>query len=153
MPEELKKRLDPDTRQRLEAIQAGYERWTRRTIWILRALVVATLALGVVSILLIDSNANRVDDIQQSRVDITRQSCEAQNDRHDKTIAEYDDRIAAAKKSGLLTDEQLSRLQESRAFTVALIDALAPVQDCEALIADRFGLTSKAAGPRVTGPG
>lgn len=139
MPEELKKRLDADTRQRLEAIQAGYEKWTRRTIWILRALVVATLALGVVSILLIGANSKRVDEIQQSRVEITRQTCEAQNDRNRKTIAAYDVRIAAAKASGELSREQLARLSESRAFTVALVDALAPVQDCDDLIRERFG--------------
>jgi hypothetical protein len=138
VPEELKKRLDADTRQRLEAIQAGYEKWTRRTIWILRALVVATLALGVVSILLIGANSERVDEIQQSRVDITRQTCEAQNDRNAKTVRAYDVRIAAARTSGQLTREQIARLQESRAFTVALIDSLAPRQDCAQLIRERF---------------
>lgn len=146
MPEELKKRLDKDTRDRLEKIQRGYEKWTRRTIRILTVLSVATLVLGALSINLLDSNGDRVDDIaaaqkniQQSRVDNTHTACEEQNDRHDRTIAELDALIAAAEKDPSVSARRIARIKRSRESTARLIQALAPHQDCLELVRDRFG--------------
>lgn len=128
-----------DAEDDLGAIRADYKHLARRNLSILTILAVVQLGFGVWSVYLTDQNTNRVRDIQTSRRDLTLQTCVAQNARHDDTVKAYDDRIAEAVKSGLVPAEQVARLRESRAFTVGLIDALAPVQDCKALVIRRFG--------------
>jgi hypothetical protein len=148
MPEE--QRSDQALRTRLDQIEAGYLKRadenrdlilhsSRRTSWILGLLVVVQLGLGGLSIALLEQNGQRVDDIQQSRVDITYAQCVAINDRNRNTVAEYDRRFELARKSGLVSGQQLQRAKQSRDFTVGLVDRLVPVQDCDRQLVERFG--------------
>ena len=99
--------------------------------------LVAVAGCSIAAYLLVNQQ-DVLDSIQQSRVQNTFDACEEEKDRNEAAIAKYDENIAAAKKAGLLTKEQQTRLEQSRAFTVGLIDALAPAQDCRELAAARF---------------
>jgi cbb3-type cytochrome oxidase cytochrome c subunit len=63
--------------------------------------------------------------IQEQRRTFVRDGCEAQNARHDRTLDEARHRFGPH-----LTPQQ----RMGYAFTVALINALAPHQDCDALV-------------------
>lgn len=142
MPE---RRTDPDTRgaldQRLDKIEAGYlaradtnhgliQKYGRRTTRMLTLLAVVLIGLGILNIIL---NDNRVDDIQQSRVDITYGQCQGLNKRNRDTKAQLD---AILKR---VPANRQERAQASRVATGLLIDALAPVTDCEKQLDQRFG--------------
>jgi hypothetical protein len=116
--------------------------YRKRSLLILYTLCAFTFAFGVSSVYLLDQNSERVDDIESSRATVIFNNCSEQNARNRAAVTEYDRRILAAKKSGLLTKEQESRLKESRTFTVALIGALQPFQDCRGLVARRLGAKS-----------
>lgn len=70
-------------------------------------------------------------DIQKQRRDSIIESCEVQNDRHNDSIA--------ALKEGSDIDQQNApneaarvEIRRRRDVTIALLDALAPVEDCRA---------------------
>lgn len=112
-------RTDDETRERLAAIQKGYERWTSKAG---RAIVVMivfnVLVAGVLGYL--------YWQIQDSRRDGVRISCREQNERHDSVIVTLDSLIA-----DMPAGERRDRAQQSRAATVLLLEALAPRRDCE----------------------
>jgi hypothetical protein len=66
--------------------------------------------------------------IQQQRATATRVNCQEQNVRHDAAITELDRLIRR------LPLPQRARAVRGRDGTVALINALAPKRDCEALV-------------------
>lgn len=106
---------------------------------ILYSLCAFTVVLGLLALRADQLNGDRVDDIQSSRVQNTYNNCEEQNARNENTIAVFDKRIAEGVKSGELKGQRLQRARESRAFTVGLIGALAPHQNCLQLVRTRFG--------------
>lgn len=67
----------------------------------------------------------RAAAIERSRVDVLVRSCRQQNRNHDKTIRILDRRIAQFPPG-----RRRDRAERGRAFTVALIEALAPHRDC-----------------------
>lgn len=71
--------------------------------------------------------------IDQSRVDNTYQACEELNGRHKKAFAKLDELIDK------LPQEQRGRAKAGEAGSKELINTLAPDQDCQALIVQRFG--------------
>lgn len=77
--------------------------------------IAVSLALFVVALL----------EVQDSRRDSVRITCEQQNLRHDRTIAALDELIAQIRDPA-----RRLRALEGRSNTVALIDALAPRFDC-----------------------
>lgn len=70
-------------------------------------------------------------NIQDSREDAVRQSCEDTNQRHDHTIAALN---ALLDKAIREHPEQRDRIEQSRTSTVLLINALTPKRDCETLV-------------------
>jgi hypothetical protein len=85
---------------------------------------------------LVASNKRFVNDIQRQRRDSIIDSCTAQNKRHDGAVgalnkgAAHD--IAHHKELGLRAGE----IERRKAVTIALLDALQPVQDCNKLVRD-----------------
>lgn len=71
--------------------------------------------------------------IQASRVEATLRACEEQNHRHNQTVAKLDMLIAK------VPPDQRARAKASRDSTIALIDALVPVRDCDQVV-DRIRL-------------
>jgi hypothetical protein len=70
--------------------------------------------------------------IQVQRAASLRLLCTEQNGRHDRTVRELDRRLALAVR--MASPSRARRIRESRAFTVALIEALAPHRDCATFV-------------------
>jgi hypothetical protein len=67
--------------------------------------------------------------IQQSRLDFIRIRCIEQNKRHDNTIKELNNII-----SNLPPGERLDIARQNKPGTVLLINALAPIRDCDKVV-------------------
>lgn len=67
--------------------------------------------------------------VQAAREYSIRLSCQEQNERHDNVIRQLDSIYADALKKA--TPKERAQINEGRAPTLLLIDALAPKRDCE----------------------
>jgi hypothetical protein len=102
------------------------------------ALVVAAIALlaaaGLALVVWDDvaersaANAAFAEAIQEERARATRENCRKQNRRNHKAVARVGERTR------MLPPVEQREGREGRAYTIALIDALAPVRDCEQLV-------------------
>ena len=124
-----------------------------RRVWIGYAILSLAIAVGLWGQQ--HESKDRIDDINQNRAIIAYTTCNDQNDRHDNTIAQLDKvlllrklelrrQITKAEKKGstevaTALREQIDRLDDSRVSTVVLIDSLAPHQNCDQIVTDRFG--------------
>jgi len=97
---------------------------------ILLASVVGCVAVlsTVAAVILWARVGNAVQQIQAERRTNIARACRDQNGRHDRTVRELDRLIAQ------LPVDQRARARRVRDANVALIDALAPHQDCAALV-------------------
>ena len=143
--EEIEKfRSDPE-----HYVSPGAARILRRFTY---AWIIVALAAIVGVFVLTNESSNRVDAIQQSRVEITYDACLESNDRNtatvnqiDKVISERKEKIQASIENSndpqeiMTLKEQLKNISVSRNTTVSLVNALAPKRDCVAFIIDRFG--------------
>lgn len=86
--------------------------------------IAAAIALAVMFYFI--SNQNQT--IQDQRRESILRACRDQNARHFNTIKTLDKLIAQ------LPESQRKQAEGSRNFTVLLIDALAPVQNCKKLV-------------------
>lgn len=93
------------------------------------ALVLASASIFIGVMLFVTINNERGRNV--------RNSCEETNRRHNSTVARLDARLDKAKLRA--SPAQANRLRESREFTVSLIDALQPVQDCDEVVRDQVG--------------
>jgi hypothetical protein len=94
-------------------------------------IVIVGLALIILYIggaLLFAKSYTLSEDIQANRVEFITQECEDVNTRHDNTIAALDAVLKQAIKDH---PERAERIEESRASTILLINALVPVRDCD----------------------
>jgi hypothetical protein len=128
------RRRDEETRDRLEAIQAGYERWARISIWLLVAQVAILLAFGLLGAYLIGQHAARIGDIQQSREDAIRTSCTEQNSRNGTAFVFLKALPPTPGRPKLSKREQEKLIH---GFTDAIVG---PVRNCERRVKE---LTSK----------
>jgi hypothetical protein len=104
--------------------------------WVLVVLVAASilLAAGLAINLLDDTtgdvsqNTAFVEAIQEERARATRENCRIQNAQNRNTVARVRERYR------LLSPTERREGRESRDYTIALIDALAPVRDCKKLV-------------------
>lgn len=77
--------------------------------------------------ILLREQGSQADEIQRQRAESIQRECRNQNLRHENTIDQLNEQIAVILKT------HPSRAQEIRRqvkYTIALIDALAPHQDC-----------------------
>jgi len=105
--------------------------WKPEQAWRRRA-DLNSLGLAVLLVLMAFLFWKAVDTtqrVQQSRVEVTRTNCLAQNNRHDATVRKLDQLIA-----DIPPGARRRRAERGRASTVALIDALAPKRDCKAVV-------------------
>lgn len=126
------RRKDTETRSRLAVIQAGYEKWARRTLIILALQFVALLGGAYLYL----QNKERIHDIQKSRTENMLISCESQNARHDATIKAVF-KITQKKWLTAKPQEKLV-IRTQRRGTVFIINALAPKQNCAKLVKARI---------------
>lgn len=143
------RRQDVWSRERITAVlQASIEdrrhlnshlRWVERSVALI-GLVVIVVAVAITGIPLtgfdglIGANSDRVEEIQQERAANIVRGCRDQNKRHDDTVMQLDALLTIAKLSVAGEPGRAEQIEQSRDFTVALIDALAPVRDCQAVI-------------------
>jgi hypothetical protein len=99
--------------------------WRRRAD--LNSLAIAAILLLVA--VLFAFNQATAGDIQDSRAELVRESCEQQNKQHDNTIRRLDVAIAA-----IPPGPRKRRAERNRRYTVSLIEALAPERDCDRLV-------------------
>lgn len=119
-----------------EAIEKKFHRWFVRGL-IAFGIMAMGVALGLVGYgILLHKQNNVIHAFKGTRKAFVRDSCEAQNKRHDATIARLDQGLAQAKKQH---PERVRQIQQSRKFTIGLIDSLAPKQDCKKLAAVSVG--------------
>lgn len=127
------------------------------------AVLIPILVLGIMiptgaALYLVDRRADqesqrRIEEVNNSRAEVTYTTCLAQNDRHDRTIDQLDiliERQRAPIRKQIMSPAtgpaeeavlraRLDALDAGRNSTRSLIDALAPFQNCEQLVIDRFG--------------
>lgn len=150
------RRIDLPTRGRLEEIHASYRRYTRKTNTILLILALAQIGLGTLSVYLVGQNnkrssehvrvseANRrtVAQIQAERERNSRNACESLNARNRNTKREIRRLVRDAPPRPGNRAEQRRNL----AGTFLIIDRLAPVQNCDDVVAAQVG-GSQPGGP------
>jgi hypothetical protein len=105
------------------------------------ALVLAVMLAGGVAVWAVSSNQEAAssaqelaEQIQRERIRSIRLSCEAQNRRNRNTIETLDELIL-----GMPPGPRKKRAKQNRVGTVLLINALAPVRDCDRLVEDTAG--------------
>src|SRR4051794_20595481 len=123
--------------RKVDEIQRGYVIWTRVSFGVLAMLVLIVLLGAVAAVVAIHENHNRIDDIQASRIDVALTTCRDQNARRTNTVKQLD--VILAKRIKSAPPAEAARLKMSRAFTILLIDALAPHQNCQRVIHERYG--------------
>jgi hypothetical protein len=89
-----------------------------------RSMVLALLLIGGLASWTSWSGYRLSRDIQDQRL----LSCRQANERHDTTLRVLDERIAGLPPGGR------ARAEASKAFTIALIEAIAPRRDCTNLV-------------------
>jgi hypothetical protein len=140
-PATEERRLDSETRKRFDELREDYRRFTRK---VLSAVAVVSLfvvlALGL-------SAYNQWRQAVERRNNILR-SCAESNERNRETIAKLDQLLT--ERPGALSEDDDSEREASRAGTVLLINALAPVRDCKRL-ADRSVAQPGLVGPKTNG--
>jgi hypothetical protein len=104
---------------------------------------------------LIGQNRQRASEAKALAVEIQRQRaaslrllCVEQNRKHDRTLRTLDRRLALRVKTA--SPERAQEIRASRASTVALIDSLAPRQDCRAFVRQQMRGRRRSASPAPT---
>lgn len=112
-------REDDVSRDRLNEIQKRYESWSRRTVLILLVLFTVQLALGGLSVYLLNENNQRVE-----------RDCLNSNKRHDDSIRALRAGSDIDQKNAP-TEAAKAEIRRRRDVTISLIDALSPkTEDC-----------------------
>jgi hypothetical protein len=125
------RRQDDGMRDRLSAIQVGYERFARRVLWALVTIALVLVGSLVANAFLVDANRHRASEARALAVQIQherRDACRAQNKRHADTIRTLDRLLAKLRRNASASVE--TRLQATRNNNLALINALAPTRNC-----------------------
>jgi len=152
---EGERRIDQTLRKRLDDIETGYieradanqaaiktindayTRFVRIASILLVVIALVTGAAGGISVYLLGQNNQRTKDIQNERREAVLRTCLDQNERHDKTLNQFDIEIEKLKPT--LSKRELARLEGQKAANVRLIEALVPKRDCAKLVSKQVG--------------
>lgn len=124
--------------------------------WFIRGLVAfGIMSLGVILGLvgyglLLNKQGDLLAQFKETRKEFVRDSCLAQNKRHDNTIAKLNTLSAKSIKQRK-TATGRKRAEDGRVATIGLIDALAPKQNCKKLAAVSVG-DAKPPPPEIKTP-
>lgn len=117
---------------KLETLYSKYDRTAKKIIIVLAILCMSQFGLGVWNLSLSKDNNLRTSEIQSSRRNSILISCEEQNTRNENTVNTLEDLIGKAKFN---TAIEMDQLDQTKTFTILLINALAPKQNCKARVA------------------
>lgn len=120
------------TQQRRSTDHPDSKRARRKVVVVAVVAAVAVMLAFAAAGFALWLNAGRTQQIQDERAANILRSCQEQNQRHDAAIRALDQLIAKAQTTA--GPAQVERMRQSRASTVLLIDALAPMRDCPALV-------------------
>jgi hypothetical protein len=115
-----------EIRKNLNELHIQYDKFARNIIIILSVLFISQMGLGIWNLNLSQENNNRINEIKSSRKSSILTSCTEQNLRNDNTVYNLNKLLNKAK----ITSK--AQLQQTKFFTIVLIDSLAPKQDCAA---------------------
>lgn len=117
--EALEKRLD----EHIAKIEKRLAKWFRRGL-------IAYAIIGIAVTVALVGYGFVLDEIRNTREEFVRRDCEATNSRHDQAtnalIAGSDEDIEKAP-----TPEAKAEIRRRRDVTLALINTVTPVQDCD----------------------
>jgi hypothetical protein len=124
--------LEDKLSKHAKGIEEKLHRWLVRGMIILGCMALCTIIALVGFGVVLSQQSDTQASFKNTRKAFVRDSCAAQNKRHDKTIKKlgklYGPAFARAK-----TTERKKRLLQNREATIGLIDALAPKQNCDKL--------------------
>jgi hypothetical protein len=139
--EDLEKKLDGH----IDQIEEKFDRWFRRGLIIIALIgLCCAAALGGVYLVL--------GEVAETRRDFTRSQCEAQN-KHNRDTSAQLTALALQDEKERKTEEAKEEVRRRRDVTLALIDALAPEQDCDYLVKLAVGEATPTPVPEPTPPG
>ena len=123
---------DPFATGRFDSADEKRPPWLSIFVGVL-CLIVGVLTVGavVLSILAYSQALTDIHEIESSRRESIRLTCEEQNNRHTHTIQTLNMLIGRATKEHPKTARQV---EQGRASTELLIDALAPLENCNARV-------------------
>lgn len=134
------RRVDDHTRDRIGAIAEAYEIFSVRVGWILRGLVLLTVAMAIgFTVVLVrqgdvaEEGKELAQQVQQDRIDTVIRDCKGRNARN-----------LNAKEQARLTIDGGERLEIAN----LLIDAILPVRNCTELAAEAALPAPTVAPPR-----
>jgi hypothetical protein len=129
----VERRTDVRTRQRIVDLEERYRKVARGVTCAVAIIGVTLFVVAVVLAALIHANKQRALDIQNDRARSIRENCEATNDRHDKSSESL---IASAKvdEDNAATEIDKAEIRRRRDVTLALLDALTPENNCDAIV-------------------
>lgn len=111
----------------IQKLYNKYDKLARNIIAILAFLFIAQMGLGLWNLSLSHDNTIRTEEIQASRKNSILISCEEQNTRNENSISTLDDLLT---KGNFLSHAETMQIEQTKTFTILLINALAPKQDC-----------------------
>lgn len=131
--EKLEDWLDEHVDQYVHVIEDQFRKWFIRGL-VAFAIIALSSTVALVGFgYVLKEQQEFSDEIQQQREDATRANCEEQNARNRGTQAALkqgsDRDIALA-----TTPQRKAEIRRSRDVTVTLIDAVMPIQDCDARV-------------------
>lgn len=119
------------TVEALEAIVDEHvERLENRLATWLKRGIIAFAVIGIACAVALVGFGVVLNQIQDTREDFVRTTCDAQNVRHDKAVNKFN---KAADESIERNPEFAKEIEEGRSANIAIIEALAPLQDCTKL--------------------
>lgn len=112
----------------------------RRVAWYFRGFVALFLITALAGTYQLNVNSDRAaeskrlaQEFQIERVNSVRSNCEMTNARHKDTIDAID--AAARQATALATPTERKRLEQGRARTLLIIQALVPLRNCDEVVA------------------
>jgi hypothetical protein len=120
--EALEKKLDGH----ISAIEEKFDRWFRRGLIIMAF-------IGLCCAAAIGGTWIALGEIQDTREEFVRSQCESQN-KHNKDTSAQLIGLAALDEKRRKTEAGKEEVRNRRDVTLALIEALAPKQDCDFLV-------------------
>lgn len=125
--------LDKKIDKRFDALTARLARFIVKALVGFTVLGVAC-AVGLLGFgIVLHRQGSAADDIQQQRKEAIRRTCTEQNDRHDETYSKLID-AAKTDEDQRTTEAGKQEVRRRRDVTLALIDALAPHQNCDDMV-------------------
>jgi hypothetical protein len=119
--------MNETSRENFQKLYDKYDRIARNIIIVLVFLFIAQLGLGLWNLNLAHDNTIRVKEIQASRKNSILISCEEQNSRNENSISTLNNLLS---KKLIVSKEKLMQIEQTKNFTILLINALAPKQNC-----------------------